>query len=78
MIVPTGMPPAPSGKSFALWLQHDNTMALAGIMDDSGDPVVLTGDAVTATGGAVSVEDAGTTPTNPSGDVVALFDFDKV
>ncbi len=75
VIVPTGMPPAPDGKAYVLWLQHDNTMSLAGIMDDSGEPVVLTGDAVTATGGAVSIEDAGETPTNPSADVAALFDF---
>ena len=75
VIVPTGMKPAPAGKAYALWLQHDNKMVLAGIMDDSGDPVVLTGDALDATGGAVSIEDAGATPDSPSADVAALYDF---
>ena len=75
VIVPTGMKPAPAGKAYALWLQHDNKMVLAGIMDDSGDPVVLAGDALDATGGAVSIEDAGATPDSPSADVAALYDF---
>jgi hypothetical protein len=75
VIVPTGMEPAPPGKAYALWLQHDNKMVLAGIMGDSDEPVVLAGDAVTATGGAVSIEDAGEQPTNPSAEVAALFDF---
>ena len=75
VIVPTGMKPAPAGKAYALWLQHDNKMVLAGIMSDSDEPVVLDGDAATATGGAVSIEDAGAQPTSPSADVAALFNF---
>jgi Anti-sigma-K factor rskA len=77
VIVPEGMPPAPSGHAYALWLQHDNRMVPAGIMDDSGEPVVLTGDAITATGAAVSVEEAGQTPESPSDQVAALFEFDQ-
>ena len=78
VIVPKNMPPAPSGHRYALWLQHDNRMVPAGFMDGSGKPIVLTGDAVTATGAAISIEEAGTTPSNPSADVVALFDFENV
>lgn len=78
VIVPEGMPPAPGGHRYALWLQHDNRMVPAGFMDDSGTAIVLTGDAVTATGAAISVEDDGADPTTPSDDVVALFDFDQV
>jgi hypothetical protein len=78
VIVPEGMPAAPSGHSYALWLQHDNRMVPAGVMGEPGEPVVLTGDAVTATGAAVSVEAAGETPTSPSDQVAALFEFDEV
>ena len=75
MIVPTAMAPAPAGKVYTLWLQHDNRMVAAGFMSETGAPVVLTGDAASATGAAVSVENADATPTTPSDNVVALFDL---
>lgn len=77
VIVPEGMPPAPDGHAYALWLQHDNRMVPAGIMDDPGEPVVLKGDAASATGAAVSVEPSGTNPVSPSDQVAALFEFDR-
>jgi len=76
-IVTDDMPPAPSGKQYVLWLQHGSTMTQAGIMPAGSDnEVVLSGDAATANAAAVSVEEAGTDPTQPSDDVVALFSFD--
>ncbi|QIG46158.1 anti-sigma factor [Nocardioides anomalus] len=71
------MPAAPSGKQYVLWLQHDGTMTQAGVMPEGADSKVkLSGDAATADGAAVSIEDAGTAPTQPSDDVVAAFSFD--
>jgi hypothetical protein len=73
----TGMPSAPSGSHYVLWLQHGSMMTLAGVMPPGAhNKVVLSGDAVSADGAAVSVEDAGTEPTQPSDDVVAAFTFD--
>jgi anti-sigma-K factor RskA len=72
----TGMPAAPAGKEYVLWLQHGPTMTQAGVMPAGPDNKVLfSGDAATADGAAVSVEDAGTEPTQPSDDVVATFAF---
>ena len=42
----------------------------------SDNEVVFSGDAASANGAAVSVEDAGTEPTQPSDEVVATFTFD--
>jgi hypothetical protein len=72
-----GMGPAPSGHQYVLWLQHGSTMTQAGTMSGETDAsVVLSGDAATADGAAVSVEDEGVPPTSPGDDVVATFDFD--
>jgi hypothetical protein len=73
----TGMPSAPSGKEYVLWLQHGTTMVQAGVMPPGPDnTVVLSGDAASANGAAVSVEDAGVEHETPKGDVVAAFAFD--
>jgi hypothetical protein len=71
------MPDAPEGQAYALWLQQDGVMVPAGIMPKGPDnEVVLSGDAATATAAAISVEDAGDEPTEPTGDIVASFPFD--
>jgi anti-sigma-K factor RskA len=73
-----GMGPAPSGHQYVLWLQHGSTMTQAGTMAGGSDAaVVFSGDAASADGAAVSVEDDGVPPTTPSDDVVAAFDFDS-
>jgi anti-sigma-K factor RskA len=75
-IVTHDMPAAPSGKEYVLWLQHDSMMTQAGVMPKGPDnEVFFSGDAATADGAAVSIEDAGTQPTQPSDDVVATFSF---
>jgi anti-sigma-K factor RskA len=72
-----GMPSAPSGHEYVLWLLHGSTMTPAGVMPDGSDNRVLfDGDAASADGAAVSIEDAGAEPTEPSDDVVAAFSFD--
>ena len=76
-IVTDDMPGAPPGSEYVLWLQHGSTMSPAGVMPSGSDnEVVLSGDAASANGAAVSVEDAGTDPAQPSEDVVAVFTFD--
>ena len=76
-IVTKDMPSAPSGSQYVLWLQHGSMMTPAGVMPEGSDnEVVLSGDAASANGAAVSVEDAGVEPTQPSDDVVALIPFD--
>ena len=71
------MPAAPSVSQYVLWLQHGSMMTPAGVMPEGSDnEVVFSGDAASANGAAVSVEDAGVEPTQPSDDVVAVFAFD--
>jgi hypothetical protein len=71
------MPDAPEGQAYALWLLHDGVMVPAGMMPQGPDnEVVLSGDAATASAAAISVEDAGEEPTEPTGDIVAEFPFD--
>jgi hypothetical protein len=80
VLVAEDMPAAPKGRTYALWLQRGNVMVPAGTMSGSDDPthgVLLRGDASSAQGAGVTVEDAGTTPTTPSENVVALFEFDQ-
>jgi hypothetical protein len=71
------MPAAPSGQQYVLWLQHGSTMTAAGVMPAGPDNKVLfDGDPATANGAAVSVENEGPVPSEPSDDVVAAFSFD--
>jgi anti-sigma-K factor RskA len=70
------MPLAPAGKEYVLWLKHGSTMTPAGVMPPHADNrVVLSGDAASADGAAVSIEDAGSEPTQPSGEIAAAFSF---
>jgi anti-sigma-K factor RskA len=72
-----GMPAAPAGHEYVLWLKHGATMTQAGVMPEGPDNrVVLSGDAATADGAAVSIEEAGSDPTSPSDEIAAAFSFD--
>jgi len=76
-IVTHDMPGAPSGHQYVLWLQHGEVMMPAGVLPDGSDnEVVLSGDAASADGAGITVEEAGAKPTTPSDDVVALISFD--
>jgi anti-sigma-K factor RskA len=75
-IVTKGMPTAPSGKQYVLWLKHGGTMTQAGVMPAGADNEVrFSGDAASADGAAVSIEDFGSDPTQPSDDIAAAFSF---
>jgi anti-sigma factor RsiW len=77
VVITHHMPAAPSGHAYALWFQHDDVMVPAGIMPSGPDnEVLLSGDAASADGVGITVETAGEEPTEPTGDVVALFAFD--
>jgi Anti-sigma-K factor rskA, C-terminal/Putative zinc-finger len=77
-IVTQGMPAAPSGHQYVLWLQHGSMMTQAGVMPEGADnEVVFSGDAASADGAAISIEDAGSVPTQPSDDIAAVFSFDS-
>jgi CubicO group peptidase (beta-lactamase class C family) len=71
------MPAAPSGHDYALWLQHDDTMVAAGHMAGGTGAVILEGDPATASGFGITVEQAGTEPTEPSDQVVAVVPFEN-
>ena len=77
VVMTDGLDPAPDGRTYALWLQHDNVMVPAGTMDENGTKI-MRGDAATASGAGITIEDASVEPTTPSDDVVALFDFAQV
>ncbi len=75
-IITKGMPAAPTGKQYVLWLKHGGTMTQAGVMPAGSDNKVrFSGDAASADGAAVSVEPAGSDPTSPSSDIAAAFSF---
>jgi anti-sigma-K factor RskA len=73
VMIGDGVPEPPAGKTYQLWLQHPGAgMVSAGLMPDSHEPTVLTGDVATATAAAITVEPAGGSP-QPTSDPVALF-----
>jgi len=75
VLVTAGMPAAPAGKVYELWLQQGTTMVKAGFMPPGpANTVLLRGDAVTAAGAGITIEPAGgsDTPTLPP---VALITF---
>jgi anti-sigma-K factor RskA len=76
-IVTHDMPAAPGGHAYALWLQHDDDMVPAGVMPSGPDnEVVLSGDAASADGFGITIEEAGAETDEPEGDVVAVVEFD--
>jgi anti-sigma-K factor RskA len=76
VLITNGMPEAPSGKVYELWLQNRaGDMVPAGLMPDGGDQeVVLDGDAASATAAGITVEPAGGSQ-SPTSAPIALFDF---
>jgi anti-sigma-K factor RskA len=75
VLVAEDLPSPGAGKTYQLWLaQPGSGMVSAGLISDTSDTTVLTGDAATATAAAVSVEpDTGSQA--PTTDPVALFPF---
>jgi anti-sigma-K factor RskA len=76
-IVTQDMPAPPTGHDYVLWLQHGEALVPAGVMPEGADnAVVFSGDAASADGAGITVEEVGTEPRQPSDDVVALVAFD--
>ncbi len=75
VLVAHDLPSPGLGKTYQLWLaQPGSGMISAGLISDTSDTTVLTGDAATATAAAVSVEPDTGSP-EPTTDPVALFPF---
>ena len=74
VLVAHDLPSPGAGKTYQLWLAQPGGMVSAGLVSDTSDTTVLTGDAATATAAAVSVEPA-TGSAQPTTDPVALFPF---
>jgi anti-sigma-K factor RskA len=67
------VPEPASGTTYQLWLlQPGQGMVSAGLMPDSTEPTVLTGDAATARAAAITVEPE-TGSSNPTTDPIAVF-----
>ncbi|MDO9494720.1 MAG: anti-sigma factor [Nocardioides sp.] len=72
------MPALVSGTVYEVWLQHDDVMVPAGLMDEAGSAtVLLKGDPATANGAGITVEPEGGSDV-PTGEVVTLFEFEQV
>lgn len=76
IIVTDGMPAAPAGKTYELWFSHQGALVPAGQLAGGASTVVLDGDAASADGIGVTIEEAGARATSPSDDRVALVSFD--
>lgn len=75
VVMTRNMPAAPVGKAYELWFQDpQDGMVPAGLMPAQGDMLVLDGDASTAIGAGITVEDAAGSHV-PTTDPVALFTF---
>ncbi|HET7399146.1 MAG TPA: anti-sigma factor [Intrasporangium sp.] len=80
VVLASGMPPAPAGRVYQLWLQDPSGhMAPAGFLPASGGAgdeqvTLLTGDASTAKGAGITVEPAGGSP-QPTSAPIVLFAF---
>ena len=78
VIVTSDMAPAPEGKLYELWLDHDGVMVPAGLMPAEADAVVmLEGDAADAEGAGISIEPAPNGSETPTGEIVALIPFEN-
>ena len=72
------MPAPDEGTVYEVWLQHDDVMVPAGLMDEPGSAtVLLEGDPATANGAGITVEPEGGSE-EPEGPVVTLFEFEQV
>lgn len=77
VLVTSDMPPAPDGKVYEIWLQHDDVMVPAGLMPDETDQtIVLEGDAADASAAGITVEPDGGSE-EPTSAPIALFDFSQ-
>jgi anti-sigma-K factor RskA len=78
VLVTENMPPAPDGKVYELWLDHEEVgMVAAGLMEDGQREVVLTGEPATAIGFGITVEPDGGSPEPNVEELVTTMDFES-
>lgn len=78
VITTENMPAPASGKVYELWLQHDEVMVPAGLMDKAGSTtLLLEGDPATASAAGITVEPEGGSEV-PTSLPIALFEFERV
>jgi len=78
VLITRGMPPAPDGRVYQLWLRDDtNHLTPAGLMTDGADQtILLNGDASVATGVGITVEPDGGSDV-PKSSPIALFELSE-
>lgn len=72
-----GMGAPPTGMVYELWLQHDDRMVAAGFLPAGNDPVLLAGDAASASAIGITTEPEGGSP-EPNEDSALILDLSKV
>ena len=77
VLITRGMPDAPTGRVYELWLQTPaGAMVPAGLMSGGSTTVVLDGDATNATAAGITIEPKGGSE-SPTTEPIALFDFQR-
>jgi anti-sigma-K factor RskA len=78
VLVTQDMPPAPEGKVYELWLDHEGVgMVAAGLMENGQREVVLTGEPADAIGFGITVEPDGGSPEPSVEQLVTTVDFEN-
>ncbi len=79
VLVTQDMPPAPEGKTYELWLNHDGVgMVAAGLMENGEREVLLEGDPATAVGFGITVEPDGGSERPTLSQLVTSVAFENV
>lgn len=78
VLVTDDMPPAPEGKVYELWLDHEGVgMVAAGLMENGQREVVLQGDPADAIGFGITVEPDGGSPEPTTSALVTTLAFES-
>ncbi|GAA5142296.1 anti-sigma factor [Nocardioides marinquilinus] len=72
-----GMPAAPAGKKYELWLVHDDRYVHAGEMTGDASQVLLEGDAATANAVGITLEDVDGPPEPDLDNVIGTVDLEQ-
>lgn len=76
VLVAKGLPEAPAGSVYELWLIHEGDMVPAGLITGGDHELSLEGDPSTALGFGITIEEAGGSTTGePRGQLVSKIDF---
>lgn len=76
VLVASGLPEAPAGSVYELWLIHDGDMVSAGLMTGGDHELWLEGDPATASGFGITIESEGGSDTGePTTQPITKIDF---